>query len=62
MKNITVLIDYATISPAVLANIIERNFAGMTYWADVNEDYFEFSVFCREADASSIEKKLAQYV
>ena len=62
MKNITVLIAYETISPAVLENIISRDLMGWCGWKDINEDFFEFWVECRQEDAPTVERKLAQYV
>lgn len=62
MKTITVNIDYATISPSVLENIISKNLMGWCRYSEINEDYFEFSVYCREEDAAGIEKKLASFV
>ena len=62
MKTITVIIEYATVSPSVLENITFANLMGWCRWTDINEDYFEFSVYCREEDAAWVEKKLVQYV
>lgn len=57
----TVIIEYATISPAVLANRIEKAFGCLTKWRDIDEDYFEFSVFgC--TDLAMLEDVLAEYV
>lgn len=57
----TVLISYATISPAVLANMVERAFACMTRYREVDEDTYEFSVFgC--TDLAMLEDVLAEYV
>lgn len=59
----TVIIEYATISPAVLASIIERGFSCLCNWRDINEDYFEFSVFGVSADRmDELEDVLAEYV
>lgn len=62
MKNISVIIDYATISPAVLDAIIGKDLLGWCWWQEIDEDSFEFWVRCRQEDAASIERKLAQYV
>ena len=62
MKNISVIIDYATISPAVLDAIIGKNLLGCCGWREIDEDFFEFWVRCRQEDAAGIERKLAQYV
>lgn len=57
----TVIIEYARISPSVLANIIEKAFNCLTVWKDLNEDYFEFSVYgC--TDLAELEDTLAEYV
>lgn len=61
MKNIIVIIEYATISPLTLENIF-CNLMGWCSWHEINEDTFEFSIECRQEDAAWIEKKLAQYV
>lgn len=62
MKNITVIIEYATISPALLEHLVSKDLMGWCFWKEIDEDSFEFSVSCREEDAASIERKLAQYV
>ena len=62
MKNISVIIDYATISPAVLDAIIGKDLLGWCWWQEIDEDSFEFWVRCRQEDAAGIERKLAQYV
>ena len=57
----TVIIEYAVISPSVLASIIEKAFNCLTVWIDLNEDYFEFSVYgC--TDLAELEDVLAEYV
>ena len=58
----TVIIEYAAISPAVLASRIEYAFEGcMCHWRDIDEDYFEFSVFfCH--DLVELEDVLAEYM
>jgi hypothetical protein len=56
----TVIIDYATISPAVLANIVEKAFDCFCNWSDIDEDFFKFSVYdC--SDLAGLEKILARY-
>ena len=62
MKNISVIIDYAIISPAVLDTIIGKDLLGWCGWREIDEDSFEFWVNCRQEDAAGIERKLAQYV
>ena len=57
----TVLISYETISPAVLAHKVERAFACMTKYKEVDEDTYELSVFgC--TDLAMLEDLLAEYV
>ena len=57
----TVVIEYAKISPAVLASMIESTFKCIATWRDVNEDYFEFSIYgCTEL--AELEDVLAEYV
>lgn len=57
----TVIIEYAKISPAVLENIIEKAFNCLCAWVDIDEDYFEFSVYgCTEL--AELEDVLAEYV
>lgn len=62
MRTITVIIDYATVSPSVVENCTFANLMGWCRWTEIDEDSFEFSVTCREEDVASVEKKLAQYV
>lgn len=62
MKTITVAIEYATISPAVLEGIIAPISANFISWHEIDEDFFEFSVLCRQEDAALVEARLAQYV
>lgn len=57
----TVIVEYAVISPAVLASRVERAFNCLTSWKDLGEDAFEFSVFgC--TDLEMLEDVLAEYV
>lgn len=59
---LTVLIRYEAISPAVLANRIERSYAGsLCVWVDVDDDYCEFTVFCFD-DFEGLEDVLAEYM
>ena len=61
VQSMTVIIEYAVISPAVLANRIGSAFHCMTNWKDIDEDHFEFSVYgC--TDLSELEDVLAEYV
>jgi len=57
----TVIIEYAKISPAVLASRIEKAFECLTNWRDIDEDYFEFSVYGR-FDLAELEDVLAEFV
>ena len=57
----TVIIEYATISPAVLANRIEKAFNCFTMFKNINDDYFEFYVIgC--TNLAELEDVLAEYV
>ena len=42
MKNITVIIAYETVSPAILENIFSKSLMGWCGYHEVDEDYFEF--------------------
>ena len=57
----TVIIEYAVIDPITLINKIEKAFSGaMASFRDINEDYFEFSVWgC--TDLEMLEDVLAEY-
>ena len=59
----TVIIEYAVISQAVLANKKEKAFACLCNWKDIDEDYFEFTVIgvCA-CDMDEREDVLAEYV
>lgn len=59
----TVQIEYATISPAVLANKVEKGFTCLCYWKDIDEDFYEFTVIgvCA-CDMAELEDVLAEYV
>lgn len=57
----TVIIEYARISPAVLASRIEKAFDCLTSWRELDEDYFEFSVYgCVALD--ELEDVLAEFM
>ena len=58
----TVTIEYAMIDPITLINKIEKAFSGaMASFRDINEDYFEFSVWgC--TDLEMLEDVLAEYI
>lgn len=60
----TVLIDYATISPAVLESIISKVFdTVLCSWTDMGEDYFEFRVYIyKGTDLIALENLLGKYV
>lgn len=60
----TVIIEYAVISPAVLANKVEKAFSCcLCSWKDIDEDYFEFTVIgvCA-CDMDELEDALAECV
>ena len=63
VQSMTVIIEYAVISPAVLANKIEKAFTCLCNWRDIDEDYFEFTVIgvCA-CDMDELEDVLAEYV
>lgn len=59
----TVIIEYARICPTILANLIERAFGCSVFWSDIDEDYFEFSVFGVLAyQMAELEDTLAEYL
>lgn len=59
----TVIIEYAKISPAVLADKIERAFSCLCKWKDIDEDYYEFTVIGICAyNMDEFEDMLAEYV
>lgn len=63
----TVIIEYATISPAVLQNIVMNAVPNaFCYSNDIDEDYFEFVVLgwlpMNSYELAQVEKILAQYV
>ena len=58
----TVIIEYATISPNVLEMIITNAFPeAMCTWKDLDEDYFEFTVF-GVLDLAMLEDVIAEYM
>ena len=58
----SIIIDYAVVSPAVLATIIERAFkCALCDWFDIDEDSFEFRVMGCD-DLEMLEDILAKYV
>ena len=59
----TVIIEYAVISPAVLANKIGNAFTCLCSWNDIDENYYEFTVIgvCA-CDMDELEDVLAEYV
>ena len=58
----TVQIEYATISPVILENLITKVFpTAICNWVDLDEDFFEFSVFGL-ADLAILEDVLAEWV
>jgi hypothetical protein len=58
----TVIIEYETISPAVLEMIVKRGFPqAMCKWKDIDEDFFELTVF-GVADLAMLEDILAEYM
>ena len=63
VQSMTVIIEYAVISPAVLATKIEKAFTCLCNWRDIDEDYFEFTVIgvCA-CDMDELEDVLAEYV
>lgn len=58
----TVIVEYAVVSPAVLASKVEYWFPGcVCRWKDIDEDFFEFSVFFVQ-DLAMVEDLLAEFV
>ena len=58
----TVIIEYAVIDPVTLINKVEKAFPGtMARFTDIDEDYFEFSVWCCN-DLEMLEDVLAEYI
>lgn len=59
----TVIIEYATIAPTILANKIEKAFTCLCKWTDIDEDYYELTIIgvCA-CDFAELEDVLAEYV
>ena len=58
----TVIIEYAMVDPVTLINKIEKAFPGaMARFTDIDEDYFELSVWCCN-ELEMLEDVLAEYV
>ena len=58
----TIIVDYATISPAVLETIVGKAFPhSLCNWRENDEDSFEFHVF-GVSDLAMLEDVLAEYV
>lgn len=57
----TVIIAYERIAPSVLASRIEKAFDCLVKVNDIDEDYFELSVFYCQ-DLAMLEDILAEYV
>ena len=59
----TVIISYETISPAVLAHLIESRWNCMAIYREFDEESFELSVWCEEqSDLQYVEDFLGRYV
>ena len=59
----TFVIEYAMISPAVLATIVGNTFDCFCGWHDINEDFFEFVVLGFSADkVAELEDFLSKYL
>ena len=59
----TFVIEYAIISPAVLATIVENTFDCFCDQHDVNEDFFEFVALWISADkVAELEDFLSKYL
>lgn len=63
----TVAIEYATIDPITLVNLVQKQVYGtMVTFQDINEDYFELSVIgwlpLNSKQLSDVERVLAPYV
>lgn len=64
---ISVIIDYATISPAVLSSMVtSATMNALCMWRDLNEDCFEFEVMgwlpMTPRDLARVEEVLAPFV
>ena len=59
----TFVIEYATISPAVLAAILENKFTCFCSWRDINEDSFEFTVMlASESKIAELKNIISKYL
>ena len=59
----TFVIEYAKISPAVLAAILENKFTSFCSWRDINEDSFEFTVtLASESKIAELENFISKYL
>ena len=59
----TFVIEYAKISPAVLAAILENKFTCLCSWRDINEDSFEFTVtLASENNIAELENFISKYL
>ena len=59
----TFVIEYATISPAVLAAILENKFTCFYTWRDINEDSFEFTVtLASESKIAELKNIISKYL
>lgn len=59
----TVIIEYVTINPVVLASKIEKAFTCLCNWKGIDKDYYEFTVIGISAcDMDELEDVLAEYV
>lgn len=58
----TVIIEYSTIAPNILKKIIIKAFpSAICAWKDLDEDYFEFTVF-GVLDLAMLEDVIAEYM
>lgn len=58
----TVFIKYERVSPAVLANTLERYYGASVFYEDVNEDYFSLTFFgCFFGSLDEMLDYLAEY-
>lgn len=58
----TVLVEYERMSPDRLEGIVKRAFPmAMCRWKDIDEDYFEMTIF-GVLDLASLEDVLAEWV
>ena len=58
----TVIIEYAKTDPINLENLIKYHFpTALCTWYDIDEDFFEFKVYCVQ-DLAMLEDVLAEWV